>query len=285
MIEKPLVSIITIVYNDKEGLKKTAESIISQSVFNKTEWIIIDADSKDGTKDIIEEYREYTTHAVSEPDKGRYDGMNKGIAVALGEYTIFMNAGDAFDNEFVIENILNEPFWGEVDYIAGNTYTVIGNKVLDKHISPNSITASFFLTHTLCHQSTFIRTKRLQEFGGYDNDFKIAADAKFFFEDLILRNAEYGKTNIFISRYDITGISSREASTTQREKMHFISNSIPPCILKDLKRLTFGETYIERISVLLEHKGVLYNIITFFAILIYSPIAIKNRVRKLLKNW
>ena len=58
MIEKPLVSIITIVYNDKEGLKKTAESIISQSVFNKTEWIIIDADSKDGTKDIIEEYRE-----------------------------------------------------------------------------------------------------------------------------------------------------------------------------------------------------------------------------------
>ncbi|MBQ2809045.1 MAG: glycosyltransferase [Bacteroidaceae bacterium] len=284
MTKNPLISIITIVYNNKEGFEITAKSIVSQSALDKAEWIIIDADSKDGTKNILERYKKYTTYTVSEPDKGRYDGMNKGIAVAKGEYTIFMNAGDAFNNESVIEKIINEPLFGKVDYIAGNTYTVTSNKVTGKCTSPASITARFFFLDTLCHQSTFIRTKRLQEFGGYDINYKITADAKFFYEDIVLRNAKYGKTDIFISRYDINGISSIEQNAVQQEKTRFISNSIPPRILIDLNRVAFGETYIERISSRLNHKGVIYNIISYFAILLYSPIAIKNRIKMKLRN-
>lgn len=284
MTKNPLISIITIVYNNKEGFEITAKSIVSQSALDKAEWIIIDADSKDGTKNILERYKKYTTYTVSEPDKGRYDGMNKGIAVAKGEYTIFMNAGDAFNNESVIEKIINEPLFGKVDYIAGNTYTVTSNKVTGKCTSPASITARFFFLDTLCHQSTFIRTKRLQEFGGYDINYKITADAKFFYEDIVLRNAKYGKTDIFISRYDVNGISSIEQNAVQQEKTRFISNSIPPRILIDLNRVAFGETYIERISSRLNHKGVIYNIISYFAILLYSPIAIKNRIKMKLRN-
>lgn len=283
MTKNPLISIITIVYNNKEGFEITAKSIVSQSALDKAEWIIIDADSKDGTKNILERYKKYTTYTVSEPDKGRYDGMNKGIAVAKGEYTIFMNAGDAFNNESVIEKIINEPLFGKVDYIAGNTYTVTSNKVTGKCTSPASITARFFFLDTLCHQSTFIRTKRLQEFGGYDINYKITADAKFFYEDIVLRNAKYGKTDIFISKYDVNGISSIEQNAVQQEKTRFISNSIPPRILIDLNRVAFGETYIERISSRLNHKGVIYNIISYFAILLYSPIAIKNRIK--MKLW
>lgn len=284
MAKTPRISIITIVYNDKEGLELTAKSIVSQSALDKTEWIIIDADSKDGTKKILEKYKKYTTYIVSEPDKGRYDGMNKGIAVAKGEYTIFMNAGDAFNDKYVIENILNEPIFGKVDYIAGHTYTVIGNKIVGKHMSPATISARFFFIDALCHQSIVIRTERLKIFGGYDNEYKITADAKFFYEDIILRNAKYKKTDIFISRYDINGISGRELSTVQREKMQFIKNSIPPRILIDLERVAFGETYIERISARLKYKGVIYNFISGLAILLYSPIAIKNRIKMKLRN-
>lgn len=278
MTRRPEISIITIVYNDRAGLELTAHSIVSQSKFELTEWIIIDADSKDGTKDVIENYKANTSYAISEPDKGRYDGMNKGIALAKGEYTIFMNAGDSFNDNYVIENIIKESSWGNVDYISGNTYGVTDNRITGKQISPSHITATYFLKDTLNHQSTFIRTERLKKYGGYDCEYKIAADSKFFFEDIILRDATYAKSNLFIARYDVTGISGMNPTSVQQEKKRYISTHLPPRIVDDLNRLAFGKTGLERISSRLEHKGLLYLTISAFATLLYSPIAIKNRL-------
>lgn len=277
MSEKAQLSIITIVYNDRIGLELTAQSIISQSAFNKTEWIIIDADSKDGTKEIIDKYRKYTAHAISEPDKGRYDGMNKGIQLTKGLYTIFMNAGDRFTDNRVIENVLKEDSWRVADYISGNTYGVIGNRITGKQISPVHITTTYFFQDTLNHQSTFIKTERLKKYGGYDCSYKIVADSKFFFEDIILRNATYAKTDIFIAKYDVSGISASNQSIAQQEKKRYISELLPPRIVEDIQRLTFGKTSIERISARLKHKGFLYRTISVLAILLYSPIAVKNR--------
>lgn len=285
MSTTPLISIITIVYNDKNGLQITANSIISQTAISKTEWILIDANSNDGTKEILEHYKQYTSYAISEPDNGRYDGMNKGIALAKGMYTIFMNAGDIFAEDYVIEKVLKHEEWGKTDYISGNTYYTIGNKIVGKDISPDTINATFFLTGALCHQSTFIKTDRLKEFGGYDERFKITADAKFFYEDIVMRNAKYCKADLFISKFDVTGVSSSNFAMLQEEKMKFISQSLPSRVLKDLNRLAFGETALERISIRLKQKGPIYIIVSLFAIILYSPIALKNRVFMLYKKY
>ena len=284
MASKPKLSVITIVYNDHKGLELTANSIISQRALSDTEWIIIDADSQDGTKDVIEKYKKFAAHSISEPDKGRYDGMNKGIALAKGEYTIFMNAGDTFADNSVIENILKESSWKDADYISGNTYEIMNNKITGRNLSPDTLTAKFFLKDALCHQSTFIKTERLKRYGGYDYEYPITADAKFFFEDIVLRDAKYAKTDIFISRYDTSGISSCNTNAVQQEKMRYISALLPPRVIKDIQKLTFGETALERIMTKLNPKGGLYYIISIFAIIIYSPIAIRNRLRMRLKS-
>ena len=88
-------SIITINYNHIEGLKRTIDSVISQTSSNY-EYIIIDGGSTDGSVNIIKEYKEHLVYWISEKDNGVYHAMNKGVAQAQGDYCIFMNSGDCF---------------------------------------------------------------------------------------------------------------------------------------------------------------------------------------------
>ncbi len=89
------LSIITVNLNNKDGLQKTIDSVISQT-FKDFEWIVIDGGSTDGSKELIEKYSDYISYWVSEPDKGIYNAMNKGIKVAKGDYLEFLNSGDIF---------------------------------------------------------------------------------------------------------------------------------------------------------------------------------------------
>ena len=283
-MNKPLISIITVVYNDKIGLECTAKSVIQQTAFSKTEWIIIDADSQDGTKEVLEKYKGYTSYAISEPDNGIYDGMNKGIALATGEYCIFMNAGDRFNDEYVLENIINDPSFGQFDHVSGNTYGIKQGKIVGKQISPTSISAKELYSNSLNHQSTFIRTSRLKSFGGYDTRYKIVADAKFFFEDLIMRDATYKKSDIYISIYNIEGISCTQSSKADCEKQQFLTEILPPRIYKDLKRMVEGRTIIERVLAKSKENGFIYQAIQLFGVILYSPISIRNRIRIIIKK-
>ena len=95
-------SIITVNYNNKEGLRKTIESVISQT-FRDFEYIVIDGGSSDGSAELLKEYSDKITYWVSEPDKGIYNGMNKGIAKATGDYLNFMNSGDCFYDQQVLK--------------------------------------------------------------------------------------------------------------------------------------------------------------------------------------
>lgn len=279
----PKISIITVVYNDKAGLELTAKSIISQSQMKDLEWIIIDADSTDGTKEVISQYKEYTTYAISEPDNGIYDAMNKGIRLAKGEYILFINAGDALADKHVIEEVIKDPVFGSVDYISGNTYFTEGGEIIGKHLSPEHITGAYFFCNSLSHQSTLIKTKKIKE-TGYDTKYSITADAKFFFEDIIIRNASYYKSNIFISKYDVTGVSSNNANLTNRERECFIAELLPKRILEDYSCLVYGETVLEKINIKLKKRGIRHKLISLISILLYSPTAIANRVKLKFKS-
>ena len=101
------LSIITITYQAEQYLERTIQSILVQGNRTDIEYIIIDGASKDGTLGIIEHYREHINSFISEPDRGIYDAMNKGLAKASGEYVVFMNAGDEFASKDTLTTMLH----------------------------------------------------------------------------------------------------------------------------------------------------------------------------------
>ncbi len=111
----PKLSIVTIVYNGEDVLEGTIKSVVSQT-YPSIEYIIVDGASKDGTLEIIQKYKEHIDILVSEPDKGLYDAMNKGISLATGDYLWFMNAGDHIPNPQVVEQIFKNDTDGDVYY-------------------------------------------------------------------------------------------------------------------------------------------------------------------------
>ena len=115
----PHISIITISYNAVKDIENTILSVLNQTYPN-IEYIIIDGGSTDGTLDIIKKYQDKITYWVSEPDKGIYDAMNKGTLKATGEWLNFMNAGDTFYNEQVLENVFRDNNWENTDVIYGD---------------------------------------------------------------------------------------------------------------------------------------------------------------------
>ena len=98
------LSIITVNLNNRDGLQKTIDSVVSQT-FKDYEWIVIDGGSTDGSKELIEQYADHFTDWVSEPDKGIYNAMNKGIGMASGEYIQFLNSGDSLVSGHVVDQM------------------------------------------------------------------------------------------------------------------------------------------------------------------------------------
>lgn len=168
---KPVLSIITVNFNNNLGLQETLRSIQSQS-FTDYEHIIIDASSTDGSAETIVKYAAETPHLsywVSEPDKGVYDGMNKGIAHAKGEYIFFLNSGDFLFNGNVLDSI---PFDG-TNYICGNLRIVYSNTEYEDIIPPEEVDGLFLLKSFLPHPASFIHHS-LFENQTYRTDYRLS---------------------------------------------------------------------------------------------------------------
>ena len=165
------LSIITVNLNNKDGLEKTFNSIISQT-FKDYEWIVIDGGSTDGSKELIEENANYFSFWVSEPDKGVYHAMNKGLSHVNGEYVNFMNSGDVFYDNNTLVNVFNESLEGDMVY--GDWLTCKDGKTYYFQ-APNKVTLDFFYDNNICHQAMFIKSLILKK-EGYDESFKIVAD-------------------------------------------------------------------------------------------------------------
>ena len=171
------ITIITICYNAIETIEKTIQSVINQTYPN-IEYIIIDGASTDGTVDIIKKYVSHITKFVSEPDKGIYDAMNKGIAMSTGDWINFMNAGDTFVNNDTIEKVFSNLNVSDAKVIYGNTYMVYPNFGIVKRYYGNYKDED--IPFNICHQSAFIDGPLLREIK-YDLSFKIAADVNGFY--------------------------------------------------------------------------------------------------------
>lgn len=214
------LSIITINYNNRIGIEKTIESVISQRGFSDFEFIIIDGGSSDGSKDVIEKYQNSINYWVSEKDKGIYNGMNKGIEIARGEYCIFMNSGDCFYETHVLRDVFlrNNIF---ADFISGN---YIYSDTLK--YSPNTISALYLFENSLCHQATFIRTELLKQ-DYYREDYKIVSDWIQMFDSMVMHNKTYQHVNVTIAQYDNKGLSSINWKLLKDEKNNYLKEILP----------------------------------------------------------
>lgn len=223
-----LLSIITVNYNNKQGLKKTIESVIIQSC-NRFEWIIIDGNSKDGSRELIENYSEFFSYWVSEPDNGVYDAMNKGIEVAKGDYILFLNSGDTLLDKQVVESIYIEEL--KKDIIVYDIYLEKSGHLIKKDLSnlTNLSMVSYLFHSTFPHQSTLIKRELFNKFGLYNIDNRYISDWIFFYKSCILSNASflYQKGHA-ISVYDMTGISTVNKKETKRERERFLREIYSP---------------------------------------------------------
>lgn len=204
----PLFSIITITYQNLDGLKETVESVVAQT-FQDFEHIVIDAASTDGSKEWLSE--NFHSSWVSEKDNGRYDGMNKGAAAATGEYLWFLHAGDLFGDPNVLERVARaikgrgdqRPEW-----LYGLARVVDADKTVRGIMGYAPFTMFNFaiLQKPLPHQATAVRRELFTKLGGYDERYPIAAD-----QVLLMGAANQSPPMAmadFLCDFDATGISA-----------------------------------------------------------------------------
>ena len=175
---KPLISVVTVSYNAVAVIEQTILSVINQT-YPHIEYIIIDGGSKDGTIEIIKKYENHIAYWISEPDKGIYDAMNKGITKATGVWINFMNSGDRFVDEHVIAKLILNIGQNVPDVIYGES--LLDNGTTSYFPMKVRNLKEIWKGMCFCHQASFVRTALLQR-EPFDSTFSIAADFKTFFQ-------------------------------------------------------------------------------------------------------
>lgn len=199
------LSIITINYNDLAGLKSTVESVINQS-WKDYEHIIIDGGSKDGSCEYINDNAQYFSYFVSEPDKGIYNAMNKGIAKANGEYLLMLNAGDLLYNNQVLSKIFEKTNYTQ-DIIYGDVDRESKGVVFTESIFPDKLTFGFLRYGMISHQAAFFKSKLHDTVGLYDETIKYGADWHFIIKSVCKYNATYLHLNFKMAICSADGLT------------------------------------------------------------------------------
>ena len=236
-------SIITINYNNNIGLSHTIKSVVSQS-YRDFEFIIIDGGSVDGSVDTIKENDKQIDYWISEKDRGIYHAMNKGIAQAHGEYCIFLNSGDCFYDNNVLDNVAI--LGVEEDILVGKIVSEKDNKYL---FAPPSrpISLYYLYSGTVPHQSSFIKTELLRLYP-YDEQLKIVSDWKFFVQAIVIHNCSIRYVNVNVARFDTCGVSTSNPDKMWKEKEKVLSELFPPRVLADYQYMKKSECLTQSLT-------------------------------------
>lgn len=228
------LSIITINYNNKDGLQKTIDSVISQT-FKDFEWIVIDGGSTDGSRELIEKNENYFSFWCSEHDKGVYNAMNKGILHAKGEYLNFMNSGDCFVSNHVLEKFFSNDNTNDILY--GNVVTFQTDKKYTlKTIHSDCIKGVDLITSSICHQAAFIKLELFSKYGLYDESLELVSDWKFFFEVILIHKCSVKYLDIDVVVYDLNGISTKNKEHLLEERHKVLRELLPDFVVEDYIR-------------------------------------------------
>lgn len=213
------LSIVTINYNNLEGLKKTFSSVFNQT-FQDFEYIVIDGGSTDGSRELIEQNSVKINYWISESDKGVYNAMNKGVKVANGEYILFLNSGDYFFNY----NVLNDNciHFKDFDIIYFKSIIEKENNFFYGYV-PEKLNFSFFYNSNLNHQTILHKKSLFLKYGYFDESLQITSDWKFLILVLCKHNSSYKFIDEPFTVFVNDGISTKEENKllicSEREKV------------------------------------------------------------------
>ncbi|MDB5140597.1 MAG: PGL/p-HBAD biosynthesis glycosyltransferase [Mucilaginibacter sp.] len=216
---KPTLSVITVVYNNVPNIEGTILSVLNQTYPN-IEYIVIDGLSTDGTVEVINKYKSRIAKFISEKDAGIYDAMNKGLAIATGDYVIFMNSGDAFYATDTVEQVFASApgadiYYGETEMIDAGGRS-LGQR---RHKAPGQFNwRSFKYGMSVSHQAIYIRRTLTEP---YDKRYQLSADI-----DWIIRAARKAKkivnVNRYVARYLVGGMSKSRHKQSLTERFNIM---------------------------------------------------------------
>ena len=243
------LSIITINLNNREGLERTIQSVISQT-FTDFEYIIIDGGSTDGSVELIQSLSPSSLQAftwISEPDTGIYNAMNKGIKLATGEYLQFLNSGDWLFSNTILEEVfaLNRT----EDILYGDDALYYSDQKISFKTYPSALTGYLFYIGTISHQATFHKSTLFEN--PYNENYKIVADWEFQIQKIILQNCSTYHIEKTIVYFSMTGISQNPSFSNLQieERQSVLKNYFPAKVLidyddlKDLKAIANFSLY------------------------------------------
>ncbi len=224
----PKFSIVTVTYNAGEALEDTIQSIITQT-YRNVEYIIVDGASTDNTMHIINRYREHINTVVSEPDKGLYDAMNKGLALATGDYVSFLNAGDCLHEDDTLQAIVRSVQTAHEnaaatppDVIYGHTALVDseGHFIRMRRLTPpeHLTWKSFKQGMTVCHQAFFARRELAP---AYDLQYRFSADFDWCIR-IMKKSQTLHNTRLTLIDYLDEGLTTRNRRASLIERFHIM---------------------------------------------------------------
>lgn len=233
-----VLSIITINYNNAQGLQKTLQSVYSQRC-TAFEYIVIDGASVDESKKHIKEYADLFGDRmkwVSEPDNGIYNAMNKGIGMASGEYVQFLNSGDLLVSDDVVEKMFESlEKSGFPSILYGNMLKDMpsGTFMRDRCFAGREISLFGFYTGTLNHSPAYIKRSLFDKYGLYDESYKIVSDWKWYLQAIIFGGEKPVYSDIDVTLFDMNGISETNKDLDKNERRKVLEDLINPAVLAD----------------------------------------------------
>lgn len=205
------ISIITVCYNSESFISSAIDSVLSQAHPN-IEYIVIDGGSKDATVSVVQAFGDRIAHFVSEPDKGIYDAMNKGLALASGDVIGILNSDDFYPHENVITDVVKafeanpgvDMVLGNVDFVDAAELTRPFRFYSSLHFSPWKMRFGFMPAHP----AAFIKRSAYEKVGNYKLGYKIGADFEWFVRALVLHRLPDVKLNKRLVRMREGGVST-----------------------------------------------------------------------------
>lgn len=220
----PKFSVITVCYNAQATLEDTIQSVIAQT-YHHVEYIIVDGASKDRTLSIINRYRDRITTVVSEPDKGLYDAMNKGLRLATGDYVCFLNAGDSFHEDDTLQQMVHtlreltelpDVLYGETALVDAEGHFVRMRRLQ----APEHLTwHSFRQGMLVCHQAFFAKRTLAEP---YDLRYRFSADFDWCIR-IMKKSKVLHNTHLTLIDYLEEGMTTRNHKASLHERFRIMA--------------------------------------------------------------
>ena len=239
------LSIISVNYNNYNGLIQTLESVKRLDYHPYEHWVI-DGASTDMDLDFDSLHKQYVFSHVSESDSGIYNAMNKGILRSTGTHILFLNSGDAFADSKSCSVLLEKHF--EQDIFYANVWQVDGESLTASDF-PASLDLEYMICFGLPHQATIIKKSLFEKAGIYAEQYKIISDWVFFMEAIFYHGATYGMIDVPVVLFDRTGVSSQHQHTRNIiiEQLDYITKRFPKYISFYKENSPYVKKYFRRI--------------------------------------